>query len=61
MNKTGMAMRSVMQIAGETGGAAAMAGLLIGAYRPEQGERIGALVCGGNVDPPMLAGLARPR
>jgi len=56
-----MAMRSVMQIAGETGGAAAMAGLLIGAYRPEQGERIGALVCGGNVDPPMLAGLARPR
>ncbi len=54
-------MRSVLEIAAEPGGAAAMAALLTGAYRPEQGERVGVLVCGGNVDPAMLAGLARPR
>ena len=34
----------------EPGGAAALAALLSGAYRPTPGERIGVLVCGGNVD-----------
>ncbi len=53
-------MRSVLEIAGEPGDAAAMAALLAGAYRPKQGERVSALVCGGNVDPAMLAGLGRP-
>jgi threonine dehydratase len=50
-----------LQIAAEPGGAAAMAALLSGAYRPRPGERVGVLVCGGNVDPAMLAELARPR
>lgn len=43
------------RIAAEPGGAAALAALLCGAYRPAEGERVGALVCGGNVD---LAALA---
>ncbi len=38
------------QIAAEPGGAAALAALISGAYRPGRGERIGVLVCGGNVD-----------
>ena len=43
-----------LQIAAEPGGAAAMAALLAGAYRPQPGERIGVLVCGGNIDPATL-------
>jgi threonine dehydratase len=42
------------QIAAEPGGATALAALLSGAYRPEPGERLGILVCGGNVDPAQL-------
>jgi threonine dehydratase len=34
----------------EPGGAAAFAALLSGAYVPEPGERLGILLCGGNVD-----------
>lgn len=43
-----------LRVAAEPGGAAAMAALLSGAYRPEADERVGVLVCGGNVDPAQL-------
>jgi threonine dehydratase len=43
-----------LRIASEPGGAAAFAALLSGAYRPRPGERIGVLLCGGNVDPGAL-------
>jgi threonine dehydratase len=36
------------QIITEPGGAAAFAGLLSGAYKPESGERVGVIVCGAN-------------
>ena len=38
------------RIATEPGGAAALAALLSGAYRPKAGERVGVLLCGANVD-----------
>jgi threonine dehydratase len=47
-----------LRIASEPGGATALAALLSGAYRPEPGERVGVLVCGGNVDLSKLAALA---
>jgi threonine dehydratase len=34
----------------EPGGATALAAVLSGAYRPASGERVGILLCGGNVD-----------
>jgi threonine dehydratase len=37
-----------LRITAEAGGAAAYAALLSSAYRPEKGERVGVLVCGGN-------------
>jgi threonine dehydratase len=37
-----------LRITAEAGGAAAYAALLSRAYRPEKGERVGILVCGGN-------------
>jgi len=36
------------RIAAEPGGAAAFAAVLSGKYRPEEGERVGVVVCGGN-------------
>lgn len=39
----------------EPGGAAAMAALLAGHYRPAAGERVGVLVCGANTEPEALA------
>ena len=39
------------RIMSEPGGAAALAALLSGAYKPDSGERVGVLLCGGNVDP----------
>ena len=45
------------RIAAEPGGAAAWAALVAGAYQPRPGERVGVLLCGGNVDP---AGLGAP-
>lgn len=39
------------RIAAEPGGAAAMAALTSGAYRPPKDARVGVLVCGGNLDP----------
>jgi threonine dehydratase len=46
------------RIAAEPGGATALAALIDGAYRPASTERVGVLVCGGNVDLPTLAALA---
>jgi threonine dehydratase len=43
------------RLAAEPGGAAALAALLSGAYRPAPGERVGVLLCGSNVDPATLA------
>jgi threonine dehydratase len=43
------------RIAAEPGGAAALAALIAGAYRPRPGEHVGVLICGGNVDPASLA------
>lgn len=39
-----------MRIVVEPGGAAAFAALLSGRYRPETGERVAVLLCGGNTD-----------
>lgn len=47
-----------LRIAAEPGGATALAALLSGAYRPRSGERVGVLVCGGNVDLATLAALS---
>jgi len=41
---------SDFRLAVEPGGAAALAAVLTGAYRPERTERVGILLCGGNVD-----------
>ena len=43
------------RIAAEPGGAAALAALTSGAYRPARGERVAAIVCGGNVTAPGVA------
>ena len=39
---------SVLRVATEPGGAAAMAALLSGRYQPRPGEHVGVLVCGAN-------------
>lgn len=39
-----------LRLVSEPGGAIALAALLSGRYRPEPGERVGVLVCGGNAD-----------
>jgi threonine dehydratase len=39
-----------VRIAAEPGGAAAFAALLSGRFRPKAGERVGVVVCGGNMD-----------
>ena len=39
---------SVLRIASEPGGAAALAALLSRRYEPKHGERVGVLLCGGN-------------
>ncbi|HEY8565112.1 MAG TPA: threonine/serine dehydratase [Beijerinckiaceae bacterium] len=46
------------RIASEPGGAAALAAVTGGAYRPRPGERVGVLLCGGNVDLNRLAEIA---
>jgi len=45
------------RIAAEPGGAAALAALSSGAYKPRHGERIGILLCGANVELTKLAEL----
>ncbi len=44
------ALWSEFRLVTEPGGATALAALMCGAYRPAPGERVGVLVCGGNVD-----------
>jgi threonine dehydratase len=44
------ALWRVLRVASEAGGAAAMAALLSGAYRPQADERMGVLLCGANTD-----------
>lgn len=44
------ALWRALRIASEPGGAAAMAALLSGAYRPGPDERVGVVLCGGNTD-----------
>ena len=44
------------RIAAEPGGAAALAAVLSGAYRPAPDERLAVIVCGANVDPASLRG-----
>ncbi|HEV2442803.1 MAG TPA: threonine/serine dehydratase [Steroidobacteraceae bacterium] len=44
------ALWRALRIASEPGGAAAMAALLSGAYRPRPEERVGVVLCGGNTD-----------
>ena len=39
-----------MRVAAEPGGATAFAALLSGRYKPQPGERVGVVVCGGNTD-----------
>lgn len=39
-----------MRVAAEPGGATAFAALLSGRYKPQSGERVGVVVCGGNTD-----------
>ena len=45
-----------VRVLAEPGGAAAIAALLSGAYRPRPGETIGVLVCGANIDPATVFG-----
>lgn len=39
-----------LRVIAEPGGATAFAAVLSGAYRPEPGERVGIVICGGNAD-----------
>jgi threonine dehydratase len=48
-----------LRVAVEPGGAAALAALLSGAWRPAPGERVGVLLCGANVDLGQLAATVR--
>ena len=50
-----LALWSRLRLAVEPGGATALAALLAGRYQPARGERVGVLLCGGNVDPATLA------
>lgn len=43
-----LALWKVLRILAEPGGAAAFAALLSGRYKPQPGERVGVLICGGN-------------
>ena len=42
---------SELRVLAEYGGAAALAALITGAYLLDPGERVAAVVCGGNTDP----------
>jgi threonine dehydratase len=44
------ALWRVLRVAAEPGGAATMAALLSGGYRPRRDERVGLVICGGNTD-----------
>jgi len=49
------ALWQTLRLAVEPGGATALAALTSGLYKPAKGERVGVLLCGGNVDPATLA------
>jgi len=49
-----------LQLVVEPAGATAVAALLSGAYAPEPGERVVAVICGANTDPSDLVGQERP-
>ncbi|HEV2675289.1 MAG TPA: threonine/serine dehydratase [Aliidongia sp.] len=49
-----MALWNRLRLAVEPGGATALSALLAGLYRPAPRERVGVLLCGGNVDPTTL-------
>jgi threonine dehydratase len=57
ITKTQRWLWQYLRIASEPGGAAALAALWSKAYRPRQGERVGVLLCGANVDLASLAAL----
>ncbi len=44
-----------LRVVAEPGGAAALAAVTSGAYRPASGERVAVVVCGGNTDPASVA------
>jgi len=46
-----------LRIAAEPGGAAALAALVSGRYKPRAGEKVGVLLCGANVDLAKLAAI----
>ena len=46
---------SELRLVAEPGGAAALAALVCGAYRPAEGERVAVIVCGSNTDPAAVA------
>jgi threonine dehydratase len=48
IQQTQQALWRVLRVVAEPGGAAAFAALLSGRYKPQRGERVGVLVCGGN-------------
>jgi threonine dehydratase len=48
------------RVASEPGGAAALAALVSGAYKPRSGERVGVLLCGANVELAKLAEITHP-
>ncbi|HEY4368259.1 MAG TPA: threonine/serine dehydratase [Steroidobacteraceae bacterium] len=50
IRKAQLTLWSTLRIASEPGGAAALSALTSGAYRPERGERVAVLLCGGNTD-----------
>lgn len=48
---------SELRIAVEPGGATALAALLSGAYKPANGENVGVILCGANMEPQRFADL----
>lgn len=49
------ALWEAVRVVAEPGGAAALAAVTSGAYRPAAGERVAVVVCGGNTDPASVA------
>ena len=47
-----------LRVAAEPGGAAALAALVVGRYKPRADEKVGVLLCGANVDLAKLAAVA---
>jgi threonine dehydratase len=55
IRRTQRALWDSVRVLAEPGGAAALAGLRSGRYRPAAGERVAVIVCGGNTDPARFA------